>query len=61
MGLKRPEPAPTDRSNFERHIYSVEAAVTNVLQENDQDMHLVLQDGPAHSVAESPNAPFCLG
>jgi hypothetical protein len=61
MGLKRPEPAPTDRSNFERHIYSVEAAVTNVLQEKDQDMHLVLQDGPAHRVAESPNAPFCLG
>jgi hypothetical protein len=59
MGLARPKPAPTDRSNFERHIYSVEAAVTDVLQEDDQDMHLVLRDGAAHIVAESPNAPFC--
>jgi hypothetical protein len=59
MGLKRPKPAPQDRSNFERHTYSVEAAVTDLLQEADQDFHVVLQDGPAHMVAESPNAPFC--
>lgn len=59
FGLKRPKPAPTDRSNFERHIYSVEATVTEALQEDDQDIHLVLRDGPAHMVAESPNAPFC--
>jgi hypothetical protein len=56
MGLK---PAPTDRGTFEHHIYSVEAAITDVLQENDQDFHLVLRDGLAHMVAESPNAPFC--
>jgi hypothetical protein len=30
-----------------------------VLQEDDQDPHVVLEDGPAHMVAESPNAPFC--
>jgi hypothetical protein len=59
MGLTRPKPAPKARSNFERHIYSVGAAVTDVLQEDDQDFHLVLRDGPAHMVAESPNAPFC--
>ena len=58
-GLARPNLAPTDRSNFERHIYSVEAAATVVRQEADQDLHLVLRDGPAHMVAESPNAPFC--
>jgi hypothetical protein len=58
MGLTRPKPAPKDRSNFERHIYSVEAA-TDVLQEADKDLHVVLEDGPAHMVAESPNAPFC--
>jgi hypothetical protein len=58
-GLTRPKPAPKDRSNFERHIYSVEAAVTDVLQEADKDLHVVLEDGPAHMVAESPNAPFC--
>jgi hypothetical protein len=59
MGLTRPKPAPKARSNFERHIYSVESAVTDVLSEGDQDLHLVLRDGPAHMVAESPNAPFC--
>jgi hypothetical protein len=59
MGLTRPKPAPKARSTFERHIYSVEAAVTDVLQEADKDLHVVLEDGPAHMVAESPNAPFC--
>jgi hypothetical protein len=59
MGLPRPKPAPKARSTFERHIYSVEAAVTNVLQQADKDLHVVLEDGPAHMVAESPNAPFC--
>jgi hypothetical protein len=58
-GLPRPKPAPTDRIPFERRIYSVEAAVTRVLREDDQDLHVVLEDGPAHMVAESPNAPFC--
>jgi hypothetical protein len=58
-GLIRPKPAPVTRRNFERHIYSVDAAVTHVLVEADQDLHLVLEDGPAHMVAESPNAPLC--
>jgi hypothetical protein len=58
-GLLRPKPAPVARSNFERHIYSIDAAVTHILVEADQDLHLVLEDGPAHMVAESPNAPFC--
>jgi hypothetical protein len=57
--LPRPKPAPTKRIPFERRIYSVEAAVTHVLSEDDQDLHVVLEDGPAHMVAESPNAPFC--
>jgi hypothetical protein len=38
MGLKRPEPAPKARSNFERNIYSVEAAVTEVLHEDDRGL-----------------------
>ena len=33
--------------------------MTDVLQEADKDLHVVLEDGPAHMVAESPNAPFC--
>jgi hypothetical protein len=57
--LPRPKPAPTDRIPFERRIYSVEAAVTHVFSEDDQDLHLVLEDGSAHMVAESPNAPSC--
>lgn len=57
--LTRPKPAPLERSNFERHIYSVDAAVTHVLMEADQDLHVVLEDGPAQMVAESPNAPTC--
>ena len=42
---------------FARYLGS-EAAVTDVLQD-DQDFHIVLRDGLAHMVAESPNAPFC--
>jgi hypothetical protein len=57
--LQRPKPAPTDRIAFERRIYSVDAAVTHVLSEDDRDLHVALEDGPAHMVAESPNAPFC--
>jgi len=57
--LPRPKPAPTIRLPFERRIYSVEAAVTHVIQEDDQDLHVVVEDGAAHMVAESPNAPFC--
>ena len=53
--LPRPKPAPTDRIPFERRIYSVDAAVTHVFSENDQDLHLVLEDGAAHMVAESPS------
>jgi len=33
--LTRPKPAPVERSTFERHIYSVDAAVTHVLMEAD--------------------------
>jgi hypothetical protein len=33
--------------------------VTHVLSEDDQDLHVVVEDGPAHMVAESPKAPFC--
>jgi len=57
--LTHPKPAPVERSNFERHIYFVDTSVTHVLMEADQDLHVVLEDGPAHMVAESPNAPFC--
>jgi hypothetical protein len=58
-GLPRPTPFPTTRLPTERHIYSVVASVTLVRSEADQDLHLVLQDGPAHMIAESPTVPAC--
>jgi hypothetical protein len=58
-GLPRPTPFPTTRLPTERHIYSVVAAVTLVRQEADQDLHIVLEDGPAHMIAESPTVPSC--
>jgi hypothetical protein len=58
-GLTRPKPSPVERAKLERHIFSVEGAVTRVLSEADHDLHIVLEDGPAHMVVESPNAPLC--
>jgi len=59
VALTRPSPFPTTRTPFERHIYSVAAAVTLVRSEADQDLHLVLQKGAAHMIAESPTVPAC--
>jgi hypothetical protein len=50
---------PATRLPFERHIFSVIAAVTLVRQEADQDLHLVLERRGKHMIAEAPNAPFC--
>ena len=59
VGLTPPRSVPATRLPFERHLYSVIAAVTLVRQEADQDLHLVLQRGSKHMIAEAPNAPFC--
>jgi hypothetical protein len=59
VGLPRPASLPATRLPFERHIYSVLAAVTLVRAEADEDLHLVLQSGPNHMIAESPSAPGC--
>lgn len=59
VGLTRPSPLPPTRLPFERHIYSVLAAVTLVRSEADQDLHLVLQSGSKHMIAESPTSPAC--
>jgi hypothetical protein len=53
-----PHPAPPYRLPFEQHIYTVVAAVTLVRQEADSDLHLVLQQGGYHMIAESPS-PAC--
>ena len=54
--VTRPAPAtlPYTRLPFERHVYTLIAAVTLVRPEADSDFHLVLQSGPDHMIAESP-------
>ena len=60
VSVPRPAFVPTTaRLPSERRIYSVTAAVTLVREESDQDLHLVLQVGRNHMIAEAPNAPFC--
>ena len=59
VSFPQPTSLPRTRLPIERHIYSVVAAVTLVSREADQDLNLVLQSGPAHMIAEAPNAPVC--
>ena len=53
-----PHPLPSTRLPFERHIYTVVAAVTLVRKEADSDFHLVLQEGGYRMIAEAPS-PSC--
>ncbi len=57
--VTRPAPSqPTTRLPFEHHVFTVTAAVTLVRQEGDSDLHLVLQAGGDHMIAEAPS-PSC--
>ena len=58
---ERPTPLPATRLPFERHIFSVDAAVTLVRHEADEDFHLVLQSGADHTIAESPSSACASG
>jgi hypothetical protein len=49
---------PDTRLPFERHIYTVTAAVTLTRHEADDDIHLLLSDGTRTMIAESPD-PGC--
>jgi hypothetical protein len=51
-----PPSLPPTRLPFERHVYTVTAAVTLVRPEAGGDFHLVLSDGPRTMIAESPEA-----
>jgi hypothetical protein len=54
---RAPYSLPSKRLPFERHIYSVTAAITLVRPEDDGDFHLVLQDAAGRTmIAESPMA-----
>jgi hypothetical protein len=60
--ISRPAPAilPDTRLPFERHIFSVTAAVTLVRPEDDGDLHIVLSDQRGRTmIAESPSSPSC--
>ena len=60
VSLPRPTQIPfVSRLPTERRIFSVVAAVTLVRQEADQDLHLVLESGSDHMIAEAPLAPAC--
>jgi hypothetical protein len=58
--VTRPAPPalPVSRLPFERHVYTVTAAVTLVRQEQDGDLHLVLRSGPDQMIAEA-SSPSC--
>jgi hypothetical protein len=53
-----PHPLPAARLPFERHIFTVLAAVVLVRPELDRDLHLVLRSGRDQMIAEAP-LPAC--
>lgn len=46
------------RLPFERHVFRVKATVTIVRDEDDGDLHLILDDGQRTMIGESPS-PSC--
>jgi hypothetical protein len=56
--LPRPVSLPATRLPFERHVFSLIATVTLARPEPDGDLHLVLNQGVRHMIAEAPS-PSC--
>ncbi len=54
--IPRPASVPATRLPFERHVYSVVAAVTLVRPEADGDLHVVLHGGGRQMIAEAPSS-----
>jgi len=59
--LARPSRLPSARLPFERRIFSITGAVTQVRPEADHDLHLIVRSGAKHMIVEAPDAPFCTG
>jgi len=59
--LARPSSVLSARLPFERRIFSITGAVTQVRSEADHDVHLVVQSGSRRMIVEAPDAPFCTG
>lgn len=53
-----PQTLPDTRLPFEHHVFTVSAAVVLISPEADSDLHLVLQQGGNHMIAEAPS-PNC--
>jgi hypothetical protein len=61
VGRPRPASLPATRLPFERHIFRVRATVTLVRPESDSDLHLVIQSGTSHMIAEAPSRSCTMG
>jgi hypothetical protein len=55
---RAPSHLPDTRLPFEHQVFTVTAAVVLVRREDDSDLHLVLQHGRNHMIAEAPS-PSC--
>ena len=59
LGARRaPAALPDTRLPFERHVFTVTAAVSLIRPESDSDLHVVLSSGGHTMIAES-TAPLC--
>jgi hypothetical protein len=54
-----PSHLPNTRVTFERHVYTVSAAVVLVQPERDRDLHVLLRSGPNQMISEAPS-PACV-
>ena len=53
----KPSPLPGTRAPFERHQFNVTAQVAQVINEGEDDFHLVLRDSAGNTmIAEAPNS-----
>lgn len=59
VSVPRPDSLPGTRLPYERHIFTVTAAVTLVRHEADQDLHVVLTSGSNTMIVEAPDASAC--
>jgi hypothetical protein len=56
--VRAPASLPNTRLPFERHLFTVTAAVTQIRPESDSDLHVALSAGGHTMIAESA-APIC--
>jgi hypothetical protein len=52
----KPVPLPGTRAPFEFNVFKVNAKVTQIIGEDDGDLHIVISDGTHTMIAEAPTA-----